>query len=496
MKTLIEHKVSQSQERVPVVAYLRVSSNSDEQLESYHAQKDYLQKRFEKSKTENLVAVYGDEGKSGRTQTRRVEFNQMMIDAKLGKFKTIYTKSLSRFGRNGEQTLESLNELKDCGVNVIFESENLDSKNLSQELLIKIKAILAEEESNVISSNLKWSYQKRFQKGILNTMTSLYGYDISPCKMVWTINEEEAETVRLIFKMYLEGKGKVKILQHLNELKIKSPSGADNWTEQTVLRILANEKYTGNLILQKTYRQDSKVILNKGEKQRYFVEDTHPAIIDQTIFDKVQVIQRERAEAIKFTTSVKSEYELSGVIECGLCGKKFKRRVNHKIKNFDKVGWICVTANTHGLKACRANQISDELLKEILLDAFNEYLKTPHNSPLIEFTKEEINKLVIRENSMRELMTKNVITYMQFMDEQKLIKAEYERLEKIIESEQGNGLYKKQGQPRTQYSEDIVMQHIEKITMRGYVITVTFKNTQIIKGRYKYEHRKYVKDTD
>jgi len=495
LKTVITHEVEEIVGKIPIAIYLRVSSEKDEQRESYHAQKGHYEAEFSDSPTHEIVAIYGDEGISGRTQRKRDEFNLMMIDARLGKFKTIYTKSLARFGRNNEETITALTKLKDWGVNVVFTTDGLDTKNLSQELLIKIKSILAEEESNTISVSVKDSYKRRFKQGICNTIQQCYGYHIDD-EYNLTINEAEAVNVRLIFQLYLEGLGIVKIVHYLRDNGITSPTGKAIWSKTTIDNILKNEKYIGDLLLQKSYTKGTKTFVNKGEVKQYYVEGSHEPIIACETFERAQAERERRRAMLKENVTTTVRYELSGRISCGLCGKGFKRRVNHKVKNFSKVGWICNTANLHGVKSCRANQISDDLLKEILLDCFDEYLATQHITPQVETAKAQIAELVGREKNLRDLLDKGVITYIQFSEEHNALKAEYDRLDSIIESEQGSGLYKKQGQPRTEYTEDIVDDHIEKITIKGYAISVTFNNKQIIKARYKYEHRRYCKDND
>ena len=493
MRQLIVHSATKAVGKNPVSAYVRVSGDKDPQLGSYHAQKDYYEKKFTDDSDEELVAVYGDEGKSGRTQRKRPDFKQMMIDAKLGKFKTIYTKSVSRFGRNSEETMQALIELRDYGVNVIFENEGLDTKNMGQELLVKMKAIFAEQESNANSQSVKQSYRRQFEKGVLNSQRSLYGYDVT--KNPWEVNEEQADVVRAIFDLYFDGWGRLKIAKHLMEHGIVSYTGKVQWSTTTIGRMLRNEKYIGNMRLQKTYTKGTKQLINNGELPQYLVENTHPAIVDRETFDRVQEMCKERREKMEYI-SAPNEYELSGKVECGLCGKPFRRRINSKIKNFSQIGWICQTFNNCGLAVCRANQISDDLLKEIIVDVFNEYLDTEHETPAVSDAKKEIAELVSKENVLQDLLNKSLITYPQYNEQVQGLRDEYDRLDKVVESEQGNGLYRKQGKKQTKYIESLVLDHIDKIALRGYAITFTFKNGQQIKARYKYEHRRYVKDND
>jgi DNA invertase Pin-like site-specific DNA recombinase len=487
LKQVIKHEARNTDEEL-AVAYVRASSKKREQEESYHAQWDYWEKKPFISK------IYGDNGISGRNQRKRDDFLQLMTDAKLGKFKTIYTKTVTRFGRNNIETVQAIQELRAVGVNVVFEVEGLDTQNLSNELFIRIRTILAEQESESISENVKWSYRKRFKQGIHNTQRMLYGY-ITHTDKEWEINEAQAKVVRLIYDLYLGGLGHIKILHHLKEKGIPSYMGNDAWSTTSIREILQNEKYTGNLLLQKTFARDGLSIKNKGDEPQYFVENNHPAIIDQATFENAQALRLERQKKSNARFTTPKEYEFTGKIECGLCGKKFKRRTNTKIKNFSQITWICGTSDIYGVSACRANQIGDELIKEIAVDAFNEYLDTPKVNDKITETKDAIAELVGKEKGIRDFMTRGLITYPQFMDEQKIIKAEYERLDQIIQSEQGDGLYQKTGTKQEEFTDEIA-DHIEKIVMRGYKITFVFRNKQEITRRYKYEHRRYVADND
>jgi len=488
MKQVIKHDAKPLDEELKV-AYVRASSKKREQEESFHAQWDYWEKKPFISK------IYGDNGISGRTQRKREDFQELMTDAKLGKFKTIYTKTVTRFGRNNIETVQAIQELRAVGVNVIFEVEELDTQNLSNELFIRIRTILAEKESDSISENVKWSYRKRFKQGINNIQRMLYGY-ITHSFKEWETNEEQAKVVRLIYDLYLSGYGHVKIARHLEKQGIPSYTGNAKWGSSTISEILSNEKYTGQMLLQKTIVKSAGLRgKNKGEEPKYHVENSHPAIIDQATFDKAQAVREERRAKSNVLFAAPNKYEFSGKIECGLCGKKFRRRINNKITNFSQVLWTCATSDIYGIATCRANQIGDELIKEIAVDAFNEYLDTPKVNETISNTKAEIAELVGKEKGIRDLMTRGLITYPQFMDEQKIIKAEYERLDQIIQNEQGDGLYQKTGTKQEEFTEDIA-EHIEKIGMRGYKITFMFRNKQEITRRYKYEHRRYCKDND
>jgi hypothetical protein len=360
-------------------------------------------------------------------------------------------------------------------------------------MFIKIRSILAENESKNISENVKWSYRRRFMQGILNTINGCFGYFIDD-DYNWTINEQEAVVVRKIYDLYLHDHGIVKIIKWLRANNILTPTGKQMWSKTTVTQILTNEKYIGDYLLQKTSKQNGVAVRKHHEKQ-YYVENCHEPIISRETFAKVQELMAERGKHVP-TGKPRLEYEFSGKIKCELCGKSFKRRINKKIRNFSNITWICQTFDTHGVDGCRANQIGDELLKEIAVDAYNEYLDTHKINESVSKAKAEITELAGKEQWFRDLMTKGMITYPQFATEMKTIKVGYSRLGEIIQAEQGDGLYKKQGVKLDKFAPVIADEHIEQIRMRGYKITFVFRNKQEVTRRYKYEHRRYCKDDD
>lgn len=274
-----------------VAAYARVSTDSDEQFTSYEAQIDYYTRYITKRDDWEFVKVYTDEDITGTSTKHRDGFNLMVKDALDGKIDLIITKSVSRFARNTVDSLTTVRKLKDAGVEVYFEKENIYTFDSKGELLITIMSSLAQEESRSISENVTWGQRKRFADGkVTMPYKNFLGYDKGKDGKP-VINEKEAEIVRLIYRLFLQGKTASGICKHLDGLGIPTPTGRKAWNQTTINSILRNEKYKGDALLQKKFTVDfltKKQKVNEGEIPQYYVEDNHPAIIDPLEFDMVQ----------------------------------------------------------------------------------------------------------------------------------------------------------------------------------------------------------------
>ena len=340
-----------------VTYYARVSTQNDEQEDSYERQKAHFEEKIHSNPNWNYVEGYADWGISGTKAESRKEFMRMIEDCRAGKINRVLVKSISRFGRNTVDTLKYIRELRELDISVFFETQNIDTMTAGGDVLITILAAMAEQESRTMSTNIKWAFQKRFKDGrvIINFRQSL-GYDKVDTinengekESEYVIVESEAEIVRRIYREYLGGKTMRQIAEDLNADGVTTKKG-NEWQASKVVSILTNEKYTGNAILGKTYKPDvlSKSRLkNNGQSPSYYVENSHPAIISQNMFDMVQAEKRRRKE-LRSTVQTgegkySSKYALSGLLVCGECGGKF-RRFGRTVKSGEYVPtWICVT---------------------------------------------------------------------------------------------------------------------------------------------------------
>ena len=339
-----------------VAAYARVSSGKDEMLHSLAAQVSHYSNYIQRQPGWFYVGVYADEAVTG-TKDNRPEFKRLLADCRDGKIDLVLTKSISRFARNTVDLLETVRGLKSMGVDVFFEEQNLHTMSGDGELMLTILASYAQEESLSASENCKWRIRKRFENGELANFRFMFGYRIDKGKV--EIDPEQAAIVRMIFKDYIGGMGGGKLAEKLKRLNIPRAFSGE-WRSERVIEIIKNEKYTGNALLQKKYVVDhlsKKLVHNKGHLPKYYAEGTHPAIIDQETFDKAQVILNSRRLKSKTKSSTCSRYPFSSLLQCELCGKKYKRKDRK-----GKVAWYCSTYLQEGKAVCPSKQVPESVL--------------------------------------------------------------------------------------------------------------------------------------
>lgn len=373
-----------------VAAYARVSTDEDEQLTSYEAQVGYYTSYIQSRDDWEFVEVYADEGISGTHTERRDGFNRMVNDAIHGrKIDLIITKSVSRFARNTVDSLTTVRELKDRGVEVYFEKENIWTFDSKCEMLLAIMSSIAQEESRSISENVLWGVHKRFEEGKFSVGYGAFlGYDKGPDgKLV--VNKEQAETVRYIFRRFLEGRTPYSISKELMERGMLTGTGNPKWTSEGVVRILKNEKYSGNAILQKTYKRHhlAKREANNGEVRKFFVEGSHEAIITPEQYDMAQLELQERSKGLRQHSS-KSIF--SGKIICGCCGHEFGAKVWHSTDKYRTVIWRCNDKFSNEEK-CTTPHLKDETIRQIFLVALNQLITD--KEPALEMMRAIKSKL-------------------------------------------------------------------------------------------------------
>lgn len=360
--TTIEQKSTQTIKRKRVAAYARVSSGKDAMLHSLSAQISYYNGYIGRRGDWQFAGIYADEAISG-TKDTRPEFQRLIEDCRSGKIDMVITKSITRFARNTVTLLQTVRELKLLGVDVYFEKENIRSISADGEFMLSILAAYAQEESRSVSENQKWRIRKMFAQGRPNTGNML-GYRLFNGTLY--IIPEEAELVKTIFSDYLSGMGTNAIMKKLNDAGITTRSGAE-WRENKIQKILRNEKYSGDMLLQKFYSQDHlnrKKITNRGELPMYQVINSHDAIIDKETFARVQSEIANRAAKYHKEGQSNEQNMFSGMISCGLCGKNYRRKQNNAGSTYEKPVWICTTYNSRGKNSCPSQQIPESILLE------------------------------------------------------------------------------------------------------------------------------------
>ena len=352
-----------------VAGYARVSTDHEDQVTSYEAQVDYYTSYIHGRDDWEFAGIYTDEGISATSTKKREGFKTMIADAKAGKIDLIITKSVSRFARNTVDSLTTVRELKDRGIEIYFEKENIWTLDSKGELLITIMSSLAQEESRSISENVTWGQRKRFADGKVSFAYSrVLGLDKGPDGRI-VVNPQEAETVRLIFGLFLEGLSPHSIAAELTRRGIKTPGGKDVWNQQTVRRMLSNEKYKGDALLQKEFTVDflnKKTKKNEGEVPQYYVEGNHEAIISPTVFDMVQAELEKRKRGGSRYSGVSI---FSNKIKCADCGGWFGSKVWHSTDKYRRVIYRC--NSKYKEKKCGTPHVTEEEVKAAFLSAYN-----------------------------------------------------------------------------------------------------------------------------
>lgn len=527
---------SQSIERLRVAAYCRVSTDSDEQLESYQSQLKYYRDLIKSNENWEYVGVYADQGISGTQVKHRKDFQQMINDAMDGKVDLIITKSISRFARNTLDILKYVRLLKERGVGIQFEKENINTLDNQGEMLLTVLSSLAQAESESLSKNVAMGLKAKMKNGELVGFHGCLGYDYDPETKTLSVNEKEAEIVRYIFGRYTEGVGCFTIAKELTRLGYKTKKGNSVWHESSVRRIVKNEKYMGDVILGKTFTVDpisKRRLENFGEKNMYRVENNHEPIISQEVFNKAQAILNKRSA--KHGNKGRGEkysrkYAFSSMIQCGFCNTNFSRRTWHANSKHEKITWSCIKAIKQGKKNCpHSKSLSEKELEEAFVDAFNmlvsknkeitdEFLKnvedTLNNTSTakeLRKIKKEINKIENNINKLVDLYLEKILSkedfenkYSELLNELEKVKVKEEELQTITSKEdnlkdridtfrklfENNEILK-------EFDREIFESVIEKIIVgeidedgnnNPYSVTFIFKTGLVIEKNDKYSN--------
>jgi site-specific DNA recombinase len=362
---------AQEQKILRVAAYARVSTDEEAQETSYEAQVQHYTDYINNHEGWELAGVFADEGISGTSTAKREQFNKMTEACEAGLVDMVITKSISRWARNTLDSLNYIRKLKALGIRVIFDKENIDTMGSSGELLITIMSSLAQQESQSISQNVRMGMQYGFQQGKpMLCHTRFMGYTKKHGDKVLTIVPEETDIVRLIYRMFLEGFSVGEIAMELQEKGIKSPCGGDKWPHTTVRSMLRNEKFAGDLLLQKTYIEDfltKKSVKNEGQFPQYYVENAHPPIVPKEVFMRVQgeLLRQENEKKAGKATRQRCKKALFGMIRCGECGTRYRR-----YKDKGKAKWRCGKRVTKR-NSCSGRAVEEDEVIDAVVCAFN-----------------------------------------------------------------------------------------------------------------------------
>lgn len=358
-----------------VAAYCRVSSDSEDQKNSFAAQNAYYTALITGKENWTLVDIYADEGITGTSAKKRPDFQRLLSDCRKGKIDKVLVKSISRFARNTTDCLKAIRELKALGISVVFEEQNIDTNVVSGEMLTAIFASCAQAESESISQNMRWSYLKRMQNGDFIPHYLPYGYIRNGNYIEAEPNQ--AAVVKRIFEEYLSGVSTENIAKALREEKIPCKNGKCAWDASSVRYILSNEKYTGDSLWQKYYTTDTlpfRSLKNDGSVDSYFVKNTHPAIISEEVFQQANLLLESRSQRIIREKAENAPYREK--IQCGCCGATFRRKVVNDI-----VYWACIGRDKKRTRNCTITQIPEDEITQAFLRC---YYKLKHGNLLRE----------------------------------------------------------------------------------------------------------------
>ena len=341
-----EKKMQETKKRV--AAYCRVSTDNEDQANSFESQRTFFRQYIERNPDWELYAIFADEGISGTNTKKRKEFNRMIECAKNGDFDLIITKEISRFARNTLDSIFYTRDLKKHGVGVIFLNDNINTLDGDAELRLAIMSSIAQEESRKTSERVKWGQKRQMEQGVVFGR-SMLGYDVKDGKM--TINEEGAKIVRLIFHKFVdEGKGTHVIARELREEGIE-PMRAKEWQNTVILRVIRNEKYCGDLVQKKTYTPDflsHEKKYNRGQEEFVIIKDHHEPIISRELFDKANRILDVKSLSQEGKAKHSNRYPFSGKIKCGRCGASYVARYKTRKDGSRYKAWRCYEAANHG----------------------------------------------------------------------------------------------------------------------------------------------------
>lgn len=397
-------------DRIRVAAYCRVSTDGDEQLGSFQSQKLYYEEKIQKNKDWVMAGIFADEAVTGTKVDKREGFQEMIRKCQDGEIDMILTKSISRFSRNTSDTIKYVRMLRDKNIAIFFEKENINTLDMNGEMLLTILSSLAQQEVESLSGNVKMGLQMKMKRGELIGFSGCLGYDYDKETKTITVNKTEAETVQLIFELYIQGYGGARIAKQLMEMGMKNHQGKVIWTDSGVMGVIKNEKYKGDVLLGKTFTVDpisKRRLANMGEENQYYIRDHHEAIISRTVWDKAEKIRlkRVRPKLLESTGSRERytrQFTFSSMLECAYCGHKLSRRTRHQTTKTTKPVWQCMNAIKHGIDNCPHCKAIDEIMiEEAFLESFR--LLTENFDDVLESVLKTVEEVLKDDTELKQV---------------------------------------------------------------------------------------------
>ena len=452
-----ERKIVDMRKRV--AAYCRVSTDHEDQANSFESQQRYFRQYIERNPDWELYEIFADEGISGTNTKKRSEFKRMIACAKEGDFDLIITKEISRFARNTLDSIYYTRDLKKHGVGVIFMNDNINTLDGDAELRLAIMSSIAQEESRKTSERVKWGQKRRMEQGVVFGR-SMLGYDVKDGKM--TINEEGAKIVRLIFHKFAnENKGTHVIARELREAGI-TPMRVKEWSNTVILRVIRNEKYCGDLVQKKTFTPDflsHEKKYNRGEEEFVIIKDHHEPIVSRELFEKANRILDEKSLTQEGKAKHSNRYPFSGKIKCGCCGSSYVARYKNRKNGTRYKAWRCYKSATQGSPhtdkagnplgcsnpsirnedavhimylVTRSLQLEEKKITANLLSVIQSVLSVNTNYSHIEKLKEQIQTVEDKRTQLIDLCISGAITKQEFITKREACDKEISELQDTI----------------------------------------------------------------
>jgi DNA invertase Pin-like site-specific DNA recombinase len=454
-------------------AYIRVSTKSDSQIHSFEFQEDYWRKAIAEMPDYELTAIFADRGLSGKSQGNRKQFQNMLEAARRREFDTVFTKSVSRFGRDTEELLRAVSVLKECDVNVIFESESIDTANTGSELYLTVAAAVAEDQLRSYGRQVRWMIRGKFKNGEA-VIGRMYGYRLNKGRL--EIIDSEADVVRLIFRLYRDGMGKQSIANELTERGIPTCMGNADWRARTIAVMLRNEKYCGRLLQQKSIKINGRQIRDQQVVGKYLVENAHEAIISRNEFEDVQKLLAERAAAIKNPVQRQPEYAFRSKIVCGYCGERYVHKINSSGTKYEKPMWRCSMKNRLGASACASKPIFDEVIEPLFVTAYNGFVTSKAEYGNDRNLLTEKGELLKAERKLEALAVKGLVQCGEYETERSGIIAAIGALDARIRKGATSDASARNAKAIKRFDGEKVSEYLDRAIIKDDTVTFEFIN--------------------
>ena len=462
-------------------AYARVSTSTKSQEHSYEFQSAYWSDTLGNSDEYEYIGLFADKGISGKYADRRPQFLAMLDACRNGQIDIVFTKSVQRFSRNTEELLRMVRELREIGVAVVFEKEAINTLNPNTELFLTIAAAVAEDDLSRYSQSVVWSIVDKFQKGENVMGHDLYGYFVIKNRDL-VINPDEALVVKQIFEWYDSGWTCPQIAKELNNQGLPSPRGS-LWNDSQIRSMLRNEKYCGDLLLQKTYTDNGRKRHNCGERAQYYVENNHEPIVSRELWTRVQERLANRGNS-KLQGRTQQTYPFTGMIICGKCGHNVVHKVNNTGTPHQADFWKCHHSIKCGKAVCDCPGIKDTVLKEKFIEAYNEFVTMDYKGEEDGNIAQELKRLYAEEKELIQLAARGWIAKSDFDTEHKAIREQIVALERKAEEIRLAAISSSDCEPITSFDEDKLHRFIRKVALRNWVVTFEFYNGVTISRDY------------